>query len=78
MNYNTDNLESLCVMISQPNGSIMVGIPLNPRHQIKINAGKPLLRMLAVIPDRYLVTLCQRYGYNKSLIKHAIMKGQWC
>ena len=78
MSCNKNNSESLCVLISQPSSQIMVGIPLNPRHQLNINAGLPFLRNMNLIPDRYLVTLCQRYKYNKPLIKRAIMKGEWC
>ena len=78
MSSNTNNLEPLCVLISQPSGPIMVGIPLNPRIELNINAGNPLLHNMSLIPDRYLVTLCQRYKYNKTLIKRAIMKGEWC
>ena len=78
MTYYTENLESLCVIISQPCGSIMVGYPCNPRDYLKINAGPPLLRNMSLIPDRHLLSLCERYRYNKGLIKRAIMKGEWC
>ena len=76
--------ESLYVFVSQPNGLKVLGHPYQYQHQhqlrlsIEVGSGAPLLRNLSIIPDKHLYTLCRRYGYNKVLIKSAIMRGEWC
>ena len=70
--------QSLCTFVQQPDKSIDVGYPNEPRSLIQMSAGVPLLRNLRLISNKNLDAICQRYGYNVILIKRAIMRGVWC
>jgi len=70
--------QNLIIVVMQPNEIPVLGYAINNiRNIIKINSGKPLLRQLDIIPDRYLSKLCYKYKYDIINIKRAIMRSEW-
>ena len=64
----------LIIAVIQPSGIPALGYAQNNiREIIKINSGKPLLRQLDNIPDKYLFYLVHKYNYDINNIKRSIM-----
>ena len=69
---------SVFVPIQQPCGGIDMGRSDQLRSIIQSDAGKPLLRKLSPIPNKGLLSLGEKYKYDITLIKQAIMRDEWC
>ena len=69
---------SVFTPIVQPGGTISIGRSCYLRDIVEKDAGKPLLRKLSVVPDKGLNSLGEKYKYDITMIKQAIMRDQWC